>query len=336
MCDNIHYYHPFGQNKRSNYFVIRRWHKFLKYINTIALIRKINKKDKITAINCWTQITMTQLFAYFLAKISNSNMVIECSEHPLRYYQDSFIKRLHGKIRLFLEIKFCDGMLCISRFLVEFYESKGVDPARLFLIPSTVDSSRFIQTGDKPFPFPYIGYFGGLTFYRDNIDLLVKAFVEISRTHPEVHLVLGGFCSEEEKDQLTNLVVQLEIGNKVELLGYVSRAEIINYITHADILVMVRTNDLTSQASFPSKLTEFLATSRPVISVNVGEISDYLTDNVNAFLVEAGNTKALTEKINFVLNNYDFAKQVGAKGKELTTTIFDYNYQAKRMISFIT
>jgi glycosyltransferase involved in cell wall biosynthesis len=227
-------------------------------------------------------------------------------------------------------------MLCIPRFLVEFYKSKGVDPDRLFLIPSTVDSSRFIQTGDKPFHFPYIGYFGGLTFYRDNIDLLVKAFVETSRTHPEVHLVLGGFCSDQEKDQLKNLIDQLEIGNKVVLLGYVSRAEIINYITHADILVMVRTNDLTSQASFPSKLTEFLATSRPVISVNVGEISDYLTDNVNAFLVEPGNTKALTEKINFVLNNPDIAQQVGAKGRELTTTIFDYNYQAKRMISFIT
>jgi glycosyltransferase involved in cell wall biosynthesis len=334
--NGIHYYHPFGQNTRSKYFILRRWQKFTKYIKTIALFRKINKEDKIAAINCWTQMTLTQIFAFFLAKLNGSKIVIEISEHPLRYYQGSFFNKMHGKLRLLIEIKLCDGILCISQYLVDFYKSKNVNTSKLFLIPSTVDPSRFIQTGENPFPFRYIGYFGGLTFYRDNIDLLIKAFVEINRTHSEVHLVLGGFCSDKEREQLTDLISQLGIGNKIELLGYISREKIINYITHSDVLVMVRSNDMTSQASFPSKLAEFLATSKPVVSVNVGEISDFLTDNLNAFLVEPGNINALTERINFVLDNYEFAQQVGAKGKELTNTIFNYDFQAKRMIDFIT
>ena len=98
---------------------------------------------------------------------------------------------------------------------------------------------------------------------------------------------------------------------------------------------MVRNNDIYTQASYPSKLTEFLATSIPVISANVGEIPLYVTDSRDAFLFEPGNINALSEKISYVWNNYELAKAVGENGKRLTETIFNYNYQAKRMIAFI-
>jgi len=56
---------------------------------------------------------------------------------------------------------------------------------------------------------------------------------------------------------------------------------------------MVRSNNEESRASYPSKLSEFLASSKPVITVNVGEIPNYIVDGVNAFMVEPENSKAL-------------------------------------------
>ena len=210
-----------------------------------------------------------------------------------------------------------------------------MDNRKLFLVPSTVDPARFSKVSERPIIQPYIGYFGGLTFKRDNVDILIRAFGRISSVHLEMQLVLGGFCSESEKKQLLDLIAELNIQSKVQLLGYLKREEIITYITNAYILVMVRSNDLQSKASYPSKLTEFLACSVPVISVNVGEIPFYLSDGVNAFLVEPENTDALAYKLDYVINNYDQAKKVSQKGKELTETIFNYSYQAKRMIVFI-
>ena len=131
------------------------------------------------------------------------------------------------------------------------------------------------------------------------------------------------------------MITQLNISNKVELLEYLKIDEILNYVINADILVMVRANNLESKASYPSKLTEFLATANPTISVDVGEISDYLIDGVNAFLVKPGDADALAKKLIYVLDNFKFAQQVGLKGKELTNTIFNYNYQARRMMDFI-
>src|SRR5436190_24219783 len=53
VMEGINYYYPFEQKKRNKYFIIRNWKKLLKYFKTYSLIKKINKEDKIIAINSW-------------------------------------------------------------------------------------------------------------------------------------------------------------------------------------------------------------------------------------------------------------------------------------------
>jgi colanic acid/amylovoran biosynthesis glycosyltransferase len=168
------------------------------------------------------------------------------------------------------------------------------------------------------------------------VDLLIKAYAAICNDHPELRLVLGGFCTDNDRTEILDLIALLKMEEKIEFLEYMQRDEILNYITHAHVLVMVRSNNLEAMASYPSKLTEYVATSKPVITVNVGEISDYYSDGVNAWVVEPENVEALAEKLSFVINNYETARKVSAKGKELIMTTFNYNFQAKRMIEFIT
>ena len=335
VISGIPYFYPFKQENRNKYFIVRRWLKLVKYFRTFVLIRKINKQDKIIAINLWSNLFLTHLFAWFLAKVFKTKLVSECSEHPLSHHQNGKWKRMQGLLKLYVESRLYDGVLCISRYLIEYYKSKGINESKLFLVPSTVEPSRFLIKNKNPLPYPYIGYFGSLTFKRDNVDLLLQAFADISDLYPEYHLVLGGFCTQTEKKEIEELILRLDIKSKVDVLAYLSRDEIIVYITHAEILVMVRSKDLDSQASYPSKLTEFLATSKPVITVVVGEISDFLSDGINAFLVEPENSKALAEKLDFVISNYKFAQIVGQRGKELTDTVFNYNYQSKRILEFI-
>lgn len=337
IANGIYYYHPFGVRKRSKYFIVRTSQKILKYFRTLSLLLRINRKDKVSIITVYTILFGTHMFSWLLSRITGSKLVKEISEHPMKQFfkTGAFLEKV-GLIKLRIELYFTDGIFCISKFLVEFFKTHGFDQRRLIIIPSTVDPSRFIN-GEHlpPCSYKYIGYFGGLTFVRDNINILVEAFASISDRHPGIHLVLGGFCKPEERVQLENLISDLGIGDKVELLKYLPREEIIRYILHSDILVMVRGKSLESQASFPSKLIEYLATAKPVITVDVGEIRDYLDDGINAFIVEAGNSKALAEKIDYVLSEYEGALKVGQGGKHLTSTVFNYNYQAKRILSFV-
>jgi glycosyltransferase involved in cell wall biosynthesis len=333
--NGIQYYHPFTENTRSKYFLVRTLKKVKKHLRTLRLVTDINKKDKIKAIIIYTGLPGTFFFAWFLSWITGSKFIQEISEHPLRYYQDGRIRKRLGLLKLRVEIYLVDGILCISHFLMDFYRQRGVQLHRLLLVPSTVDPHRFETKPERPLPFPYIGYFGMLTFKRDNLDSLIEAFARIATKYDKLNLVLGGPEYGNEKIKIKSLAEDLKISDRLHLLEYMPREEIIKYIVNSKVLVMVRANDLKAQASFPSKLTEYLATGLPVVSVDVGEISNYLTDGLNAFIVEPGDSNKLAEKLDHILNHYDSALETAKRGRQLVYNVFNYKFQAKRIISFI-
>lgn len=333
--NGIKYHHPFGQKERSKYFLVRNWKKVMKFIKTFKLIRNIHQRRKIAAIIVYSGLPMTFYFSWFLTVVTGSALILEISEHPLRYYQGGTMNRKMGLIFLKMQTMMSDGIFCISHFLMDFYRERGYPEKRLFLLPSTVDPERFEVSSERPFSFPYIGYFGMLTFHRDRLDLLIEAFAKIAAKYPEYKLVTGGPVYGSEADRMTRLAENLGISDRFIILDYMPREDIIRYIVHSDVLVMVRANDIKAQASFPSKLTEYLSTGKPVISVDVGEISKFLEDGINSQLVEPDNPILLAERLDRVISDYKSALQVAQRGKELTNTVFNYKYQAKRMIPFV-
>lgn len=335
--EKIKYYHPFAQRTRNKYFIVRRWLNLKKYVRTYKILRQINKEDKIIAVNSWTNNLQTHLIIWFICKLLRTKLIVECNEHPLRYFQQNFFRKLSGRAKFFIESRLSSAVFCISRYLVEFYAKSGINRNRLLLIPSTVDPTRFdsVVGTVSPVSYRYIGYFGSLTFRRDNIDMLVNSFSRFNKEFPDIRLVLGGFCSPEQKNELMNLIKDNKVEDSVILLEYLSRGEILQYVFHADVLVLVRRNDLEAEASYPSKLTEFLATGKPVVTVNVGEVTDFIIDQENGFVIPAGNIDQLYNKLNYIFNNYDEAKRIGIKGKELTSGLFNYNFQAGRILDFI-
>lgn len=336
ISDGINYYHPFGQTKRNRNFIIRRCQKFVKYLRTLTILKKIDKSESISAIHVYSINLVTELFAFFLAKTLKTSLFAERSEHPLRSYQQGAFLRMIGNIKVAVEIKLYDGIFCISGYLIDFFRDKGVSNQRLFLVPSTVEGDRFEHCSGVPLPYKYILYCGGLTIPKDGVNILIESFAKIANKYPEINLVLIGEAdSLKEEMILKELAVNLALQKRVIFLGVLSRNDIPAYECNAEVLALSRPRSIIADAGFPSKLTEYLAAGRPVVTTKVGEIPHYLEDNVSAFLSEPGSAEAFADKLNYVLTNYEFAKNVAGKGKELTSTVFNYNYQAKRMITFI-
>jgi glycosyltransferase involved in cell wall biosynthesis len=333
--NGVQFYHPLDQKKRNRYFIIRRWHKFKKFFRTLLILKEINKKDKITAIICYTNLLQTQSYGFLLSRTFKAKMVLEISEHPLRNYQGFFLRRLLGKLRILLETRLCDGIICISRYLIDFYLKKGVSSTRLFLVPSTVDSERF-RTSESPIlNFEYIVYCGNLNLSKDGVDILIKSFAKISEKFPKINLVLIGTGKAVEESLLTNIASMLNIQERLYFLGQITRTDVPNYLKNAKVLALSRPSSIIADAGFPSKLTEYLAVGKPVVVTKVGEIPNYLEDGKNAFLSPPGSVEAFSEKLDFVLSNYEFAKKVALKGQQLTLTVFNYNFQAGKIIAFI-
>jgi len=335
LINGVRFYHPLGQKKRNKYFVIRRWHKLKKFFSAFLILKEINKKDKITGIICYTQLLQTQSYAFILSRMFKTKMVLEVSEHPLREYQRFLLKRIQGKVRVRFETRLSDGIICISQYLIDFYLKTGVPVKRLFLVPSTVDTERFQISERSMLNFEYILYCGHLNIRKDGVDILIKSFAQVSDKFPEIKLVLIGTGSPDEETLLKKLVSILNFEDRVYFLGQITRTEVPNYLKNAKVLALSRPPSIVADAGFPSKLTEYLAAGKPVIVTKVGEIPNYLTDGKNAFLAQAGSIEGFSDKLHFVLNNYELAKKVALRGKELTSTIFNYNFQAHRIIGFL-
>ena len=332
----IYYYHPFGQRNRNKYFIIRSWHKIIKYFKTFILLIKINKQDKILFLNCWTQVLLTLFFASLLSKYFCAKIVLERSEHPLRKYQSSYLRKAKGNIISCFETLLSDGIFCISNFLIDFYKNRGVEEKKLFLVPGTVDTERFQELSISPFPFKYILYCGSLTLIKDGVNILIKSFAEISNVHPDIKLVLiGKGDSIKEESFIKDLVLTMNLRDRIIFTGQLHRNDIPVFLNNATILALARPQSLVADAGFPSKLTEYLATGIPIVVTKVGDIPIYLKDGENAFLSIPDSVEAFADKLDFVLNNYHFAKEVASEGKKLTFTVFNYNFQARRMIEFI-
>lgn len=334
--NGIKYYHPFARKKRSRSFIMRRWHKFMKYIRTFSLMKSINNDERIIALNLWTYRLTTQLFAFFLARYFGTKLIIERSEHPLRNFRENRFSQFLGRTRLAFERTLYDGVFCMTNYLVEFYKRAGFRESKLFLVPSTVDTGRFKAECNSPFGFDYILYCGSLTVMKDGVDILIKSFNKISAKYPDLRLVLiGKGDTSEEELFVRNLAGSLPSGERIIFLGQMPRTGIPPYLINARILALARPKSKVADAGFPSKLTEYLSTGNPVVVTEVGEIPFYLKDHENAFLAEPGSVDSFAEKLELVMDNFKMALEVASTGKELTKTVFSYNYQAGRMLKFI-
>ena len=335
--DRIRYYHPYSKSQGGLTFWARRWQSIRKCFITFAIIRDIVTYKRLLAIHCYTKSLFTQKFAFLLSLVYKSKLILERSEHPLKIYKNRISKKIFGYYRVISEIIFSNYIFCISDYLIDLYINYGANKKKLFKVPSTVDFRRFERTYPKPVGYKFVCYCGSLTMQKDGVDILIMSFAKVAMRFPGIHLLLIGKAdTPEDEIYLRKLVSDLRIEEKVLFIGKIPRNEIPPYLCNADVLALARPRSMIADAGFPSKLTEYLATGQPVVATKVGEIPLFLMDGVNAYLAEPDSPEDFADKITYVLDNYYSAKKVGEKGKELTKTFFNYNYQAKRILDFLS
>ena len=100
-------------------------------------------------------------------------------------------------------------------------------------------------------------------------------------------------------------------------------------------MTLARPRNLQSSGGFPSKLGEYLSTGNPVVVTSVGEITEYLEDEKNAFIAEPDNAASFAVCLKKALTNYDNAKTIGLEGRCVAANNFDYKVQSEKLVEFL-
>lgn len=167
---------------------------------------------------------------------------------------------------------------------------------------------------------PLVGIVGRLAPIKDHWTFL-NACAEVAKQHPTAEFVIAG--DGPLRDRLEAKAREM-LGDRVAFLGWVRDLEAL--YSALDVVVLTSRNEGT-----PVALIEAAACARPVVATNVGGVADVIREGVNGYLVDAGDHRAVAERVVRLLSNRDLAESLGRAGRMYVKERFS----AERLVSDI-
>ncbi len=235
----------------------------------------------------------------FISKLLKLDIFHERTEYPA-IGKKGILGSLELKIYLNHLIPRFDGIIVISMALRKFFYSYIDDHSKILLLPMTVQFGRFekIEKITLKRYGNYIAYCGSMYTDKDGIPDLIDAFNIFCQTNKDLSLLLIGDNSDEAKfNKIQEQINASVYKDRIFCSGWISRNLIPSYLMKAEVLVLARPDNIQSAGGFPTKLGEYLATGKPAVITNVGEISEYLEDGISAYISPPNNPSVFAQKL---------------------------------------
>jgi glycosyltransferase involved in cell wall biosynthesis len=165
-----------------------------------------------------------------------------------------------------------------------------------------------------------IGYIGALTQQKGIIQLLLSMKI-IKKLNVRLFIIGDGPL----KSQLSVMVKDLSLEDRVLFLGTISHLHLPHYLNEMKLLVLP---SLYGEG-LPNVILEAMACGTPVLATSVGGIPDVIKDNETGFMLTSTDPSKIAEKINEIL-----AKDLGELQKIVNNALklINTNYRLKNVI----
>jgi PEP-CTERM/exosortase A-associated glycosyltransferase len=236
------------------------------------------------------------------------------TEGSLRYRLSQRLetRALHGADHVFT---ICEGL---RRDIV----ARGIDPAKVTVVPNAVDIDRF-ESGGAPDEAlksrlglagaTVVGFIGSFYAY-EGLDLLLSALPGLLRRRPEVRVLLVGGGPQEEA--LKAQAKSLGVADKVVFTGRVPHTEVQRYYDLIDVLAYPRHSMRLTELVTPLKPLEAMAQGRLLVASDVGGHRELIRHVETGCLFEADNAAALADSVDQLLDRRQEWPRLRAAGRE--------------------
>ena len=169
---------------------------------------------------------------------------------------------------------------------------------------------------------------------KDGVNILIQSFAKIHHKFPDQKLYLVGGWNYDTSKHL-KIIKELSLESKIIWKGEFSSNQIPTIIKNASLLTLPRPDSKQAQGGFPTKLGEYLASGNPVCATSVGEIPNYLVDNVSVYFAIPGSVDSFADAMQRALENPEKSKKIGQNGKEVAIKHFNKDIQSKILYNFL-
>lgn len=250
-----------------------------------------------------------------LLKWQNPHVKFICSQRNLGYSRGAVKRYIFRQV-----YRNADRIIVNSGGIAEVLEyDYEVRPEKIELIDNMHDVERFKQirrskrnSVETVATRPLIGVvLANLRPIKGIEDLL--AGVALLPDEMDVRILIAGSGTEREKYE--QMIVRLELSDKVELLGYVP--EVDNLLARADFAILPSRSEGGSNA-----LVEYLLAGLPTIATNVGGNRDFLNSGEYGILIDPNQPVSICEGIKTIVRDYSLWRSAAAKGRRAAASRF--------------
>jgi len=166
-------------------------------------------------------------------------------------------------------------------------------------------------------------------------DVLLRGAAEVIKEIPQTKVMIVGDGPERTKLEL--LATDLGISGNVIFTGYrldtpeFLAAFDVALFTYVGVLSKVPLNQKSGRGTY---VLEVIASGKPIIITNGRDVADAVEDGVSGFIIPPYEPHILAEKIIYLLNNKEKARQMGLAGRKIAEEKFDLDSHIREIEDF--
>jgi glycosyltransferase involved in cell wall biosynthesis len=212
-------------------------------------------------------------------------------------------------------------------------ERGGIQDERSAIVRNGVDRSQFYRRKPRlelKKPFPYMALYLGVMGKQDGVDRVVQTAHHLVHTYGRrdvLFLMVGnGECWQELQD----LSRELGVAEMMRFVGRIPDDLLLDYLSTADVCLAPDPPDRMNQLSTMTKIMEYMACERPIVSFDLVETRRSAGDA--AIYVEGEDPKEFARSLNDLLNDPARRERMGQVGLDRTLHLVGLNYQRKALL----
>lgn len=231
-----------------------------------------------------------------------------------------------------------DGVVAISDNLLEYASKYCNGSCQISKIPILVDFEKYrMEDRSNEASTPYIFHCGTLYQQKDGFLDLLKAFGIASNKLPfEVKFYsTGKIKGSRHEKEITEIIKEYNLQDKVEFLGYLSDNEIKDYLSKAKFVVVNKLSTQQNKYCFATKLGEYMAASKAVITTSVGEAMNWIQHGKDSYIIKPDNYEMLSQAIEKLFVDNRLCEMLGTNAQETCLKEFSIKANSKKLKSFV-
>ncbi len=276
--------------------------RILQFLLRVKYLREFMKREKPEVLIAFAQ--RANYRALMASPGTGVPVLISVRTDPAGHYD-----ALSDKLQIPLLFPRAAGCVFQTRGQKEFFAPFLQKRSRIILNPI---NEKYIGTPRPAARRKTVVQSGRLVDFK-NQPMLLRAFMEVHKRHPDYSLELyGGDSHDGTREILEGIIRENKAEGYIRLMGASDTLE----TDLADAAVYAFSSDWEGM---PNALLEAMALGLPIVATDCpcGGPRTVIRDGVNGLLIPVGDQKALEEGISRLIEEPEYAEKLGENAREI-------------------